>query len=77
MIEVIEKTRLEQLKSLLSVLADAIDAKPGYRDLAQLAKQYRDTAKEIAEITGEIEEDDEIADILASRDASGVANSVR
>lgn len=60
-----EGSRLEQLKELLSILAETIDSKPGARDLAQLAKQYRETLREIEDIEG-VETDDEIGDILAS-----------
>lgn len=58
-------SRLAQLKELLGILAEAIDQRPGARDLAQLAKQYRETLKEIEDIEG-VETDDEIGDILAS-----------
>lgn len=60
-----EGSRLEQLKELLSILAETIDSKPGARDLAQLAKQYRETLREIEDIEG-VETDDEIGDILDS-----------
>lgn len=58
-------SRLAQLKDLLGILAEAIDQRPGARDLAQLAKQYRETLREIEDIEG-VETDDEIGDILAS-----------
>lgn len=58
-------SRLAQLKELLGILAEAIDQRPGARDLAQLAKQYRETLREIEDIEG-VETDDEIGDILAS-----------
>ena len=61
-----EGSRLEQLKELLSILAETIDSKPGARDLAQLAKQYRETLKEIEELERSTDTDDEIGDILAS-----------
>lgn len=61
---VIDGSRLEQLKELLRILADEIDQRPGARDLAQLARQYRDTLKEIEEIEG-TGTDDEITKILA------------
>ena len=55
-----EGSRLEQLKELLSILAETIDSKPGARDLAQLAKQYRETLKEIEELERSTDTDDEI-----------------
>lgn len=75
--ETTELPRLEQLKALLLILADEIDQRPGARDLAQLARQYRETLKEIEEIEGMNSHDDEIAEILLERDASGESRSVR
>lgn len=75
--ETTELPRLEQLKALLIILADEIDQRPGARDLAQLARQYRETLKEIEEIEGMNSHDDEIAEILLERDASGESRSVR
>lgn len=57
-------TRLEQLKSLAGILADKINSDPGARDLAQLAKQYRETLKEIEEIEGGEHGEDEIEKLL-------------
>lgn len=69
-------TRLEQLKALSTILARQIDC-PGERDnVAQLAKQYRETIREIEEIEGVVS-DDEIGDILAARDAAGKPGAVR
>lgn len=75
--ETTEMPRLEQLKALLIILADEIDQRPGARDLAQLARQYRETLKEIEEIEGMNSHDDEIAEILSERDANGESRSVR
>lgn len=75
-----EKTdapRLEQLKELLEILAEAIDQRPGARDLAGLSKQYRETVKEIEEIEGAGGNDDEIGEILGSRAADGKPGAVR
>ena len=77
MLETINDDRLTQLKALLEVLAAAIDGKPGARDLSQLAKQYRETIKEIEEIEGATIHDDEIAEILSEREASGESRPVR
>jgi len=77
MIDTINLNRLSQLKALLVVIADAIDKEPGARDLASLAKQYRETIKEIEEIEGQHNDGDEIAEILAERDAAGKTGAVR
>ena len=77
MINAVNKPRVEQLKELLLVLAKQIDSKPGARDMASLARQYRETLKEIEEIEGTEDNDDDIAEILAQRDADGKAGAVR
>lgn len=56
--------RLSQLKELRDILADEINSRPGARDLAQLAKQYRETLKEIEELEGNNAEEDEIEKLL-------------
>ena len=58
--------RLEQLKALAEILADKINSDPGARDLAGLAKQYRETLKEIEQIEGADNGEDEISKILGS-----------
>jgi hypothetical protein len=76
--EIVNKgTRLEQLKELLRILADEIDARPGARDLAQLSRQYRETLKEIEEIEGAEQNDDDISEILSERAAAGKSGAVR
>ena len=70
MTEVTELTRGEQLKALLMVLAEEIDAKPGARDMASLARQYRETLKEIEEIEGAGTDGDEITELLSSRESA-------
>jgi len=77
MIEVIRQDRLAQLRALLEILAGAIDAGPGARDLAQLSKQYRETLHEIEEIEGAEPSGDEISEILAGRAADGKSGAVR
>ena len=77
MIGVLQQDRLTQLKALLEVLAAEIDDKPGARDLAQLAKQYRETLKEIEEIEGAEPTNDEISEILSERAADGKPGAVR
>lgn len=64
--EAANKGRLAQLYALRDILADAIDAKPGARDLAGLARQFRDTAKEIAELE-DMDVEDEITAIIADQ----------
>lgn len=70
-------TRLEQLKELLRILADEIDKRPGARDLAQLSRQYREALKEIEEIEGAEQNDDDISEILSERAAAGKSGAVR
>lgn len=57
-------SRLNQLKDLAEILADKINADPGARDLAGLAKQYRETLKEIEEIEGTGNDESEIDKLL-------------
>ena len=77
MVRMTKKSRLQQLESLLKVLATAIDEKPGARDLAQLAKQYRETLAEIEAIKGTGDEDDEIGEILSKRSSDGKTGAIR
>jgi urease accessory protein UreF len=67
MVEYIDEDRVTQLKALLEILAQEIDDKPGARDMASLARQYRETLREIEELEGVTNEDDEIGAILAER----------
>jgi hypothetical protein len=67
--------RLEQLRELLLILAREIDDGPGARDMASLVKQYRETIKEIEEIEGSEQQDDEITKLLG--DSDGVPGPVR
>lgn len=70
-------SRLEKLKTLAAILAKQID-KPGEKDnVSQLAKQYRETIREIEEIEGVKDDGDEIAEILAGRAADGKPGAVR
>lgn len=73
----VDKPRIDQLKELLQTLAEAIDGKPGARDLAGLAKQYRETLKEIEEIDGTEGEQDGIEAIIAQRETNGKTGAVR
>lgn len=62
-------TRLEQLKTLAEVIAATIDDGDDRHSMAQLARQYRETIKEIAELEGEDDGGDAIADIIAAKAA--------
>lgn len=70
-------TRLEQLENLALVIADNIDRCEDERSIPQLARQYRDTIKEIEEIKGVFNIDDEIGEILQERKAEGKSRTVR
>ena len=60
-------TRLEKLKALASILADRLDT-CSEKETAQLAKQYRETIYEIEEIEGRNDTDDELSEIIQSRE---------
>lgn len=68
--------RLEQLRALAETLADKINDDPGARDLAGLAKQLRETLREIEEIEG-VEDDDEISKLLKGRGFDGESGTDR
>lgn len=69
--------RLEKLKALSELLAEQIDGVKYAKDLPPLAKQYRETIREIEEIEGNVNDRDEIADILHSREVDGKSRTVR
>jgi hypothetical protein len=71
---VTESSRVEQLRELLLILAKEIDDGPGARDMASLARQYRETLKEIEEIEGANDDTDEIAKLLSGDGESGTDN---
>lgn len=70
-------SRLEQLQSLAGVLAASIDSCKDCRALPALTKQYRETIREIEEIEGAKDDDDEIGKILTERESSGKPGAVR
>lgn len=70
-------SRLEKLKELARILAKNIDECADVRALPQLAKQYRDTIREIEEIEGTDDHGDQIGEILAQRKADGKPGAVR
>lgn len=69
--------RPDQLKALARLLAQEIDGCEDCKALAQLAKQYRDTIREIEAIEGTGSNGDEIGEVLAERQADGKPGSVR
>ena len=69
--------RLEELKALKKLLAAGIDGCEDPRTLPQLARQYRDTIREIEEIEGADNDGDEIGEILTRRAADGQPGAVR
>ena len=68
-------TRLEKLKELEQMLY-AMMQKANTRAISSLARQYRETIREIEEIEGN-DSEDEIADILKGREANGKSRAVR
>lgn len=73
----IKGTRLDQLKTLAKVIASSIDSCDNIRILPQLAKQYRETIREIEEIEGCEQDGDEISEILSQRQSDGKPGAVR
>ena len=69
--------RLLQLKELAKVLAGSIDSCNDPKALPPLAKQYRETIREIEEIEGANNNGDEVSDILGERAADGKPGAVR
>ena len=69
--------RLKQLKELARVLAESIDSCLDPKALPPLAKQYRDTIREIEEMEGAPSDDDEVGAILAQRQQDGKPGAVR
>ena len=70
------ETRLEKLKELETELRNGI-VSCETKELASLARQYRETLREIEEIEGAEQNDDDIAEILSEREAAGKAGAVR
>ena len=61
-------TRLEQLQQLALVIAASIDMGDESHSMAQLARQYRETIREIAELQGD-EQDDIVSQLIANGEA--------
>lgn len=72
-------SREEQLENLARILAQQIDqrATNAPQLVPQLSKQYRETIRELEEIRGVIDDDDEINKILAAREVDGKPGAVR
>lgn len=68
--------RLTKLKILESKLSESLDY-AAYNELPSLAKQYRDTLREIEALEGNVKEDDEISKLLGRREAAGKSRAVR
>ena len=75
--ETLREERVEQLRALQEVIADQIDQRPGARDLASLAKQFREIGKEIEELEALTDSSDDIDRILKWRASVGRPGSVR
>ena len=69
--------RLQKLKELEDMLFKAMVGADSDRSLAAIAKQYRETIREIEEIEGGTGDDDELGAILAERRSDGKPSSVR
>ena len=63
-------TRLEQLRALAMVIAESIDGGDESHSMAQLARQYRETIREIAELEAEQDDGDVISKLMASEDGA-------
>lgn len=70
-------TRLEKLRELAKVLAKQLDTAEDPKMIPQLAKQYRDTIREIEEAEGVNATDDEIGNLISFREAAGKPGAVR
>ena len=71
-----EDTRLEKLKRLEAILAAGI-RECEVDKLASLARQYRETIREIEEIEGQADNGDNISKILSRRESDGKPGAVR
>ena len=68
-------THIEQLKALAKLLAEKLDD-PMEQNTAQLAKQYRETINDIAELEGYDDIDDELSRIISDREADGKSGAI-
>ena len=72
----VKESRLLKLKMLEQKLAANMEYCET-KELAPLARQYRETLKEIEEIEGAQQNDDDISEILSERAAAGKSGAVR
>ena len=72
----VEESRLSKLKKLEQTLAVNMECCET-RELAPLARQYREVLREIEEIEGAEAHNDEIGEILSRRDTDGKPGAVR
>lgn len=70
------ETRLDKLKALEKELRGGIETCET-KELASLAKQYRETIREIEEIEGADTDGDEITKLLSSRESAGKPGAIR
>lgn len=68
--------RLNKLKELEAKLYTAMQSCE-YKELAAISRQYRETIKEIENVEGIKQDNDEVAKILADRSNNGKAGAVR
>lgn len=64
----IEGSRLDKLRALADILANAIDSVKYAKDLPPLSRQYRECLLEIELLESEEDKTDEIAKLLATRE---------
>lgn len=62
-----EGSSYDQLSELAGLLASAIDECDNPRELASLARQYRETVRAISDMSGDEEEGDAVIDELISQ----------
>lgn len=68
--------RLAKLKELEARLASALDECEGDK-VAPIAKQYRETLREIDELEGSKGNNNDISDILRKRQIDGLPGAIR
>jgi hypothetical protein len=69
--------RRGKLIALAELLAEQMDKVKYSKDLPPLAKQYRETIREIEELDDGSKDTDEISELLGQRDADGKSGAVR
>ena len=57
-------SRIDQLRTLALVIAESIDAGDESHSMAQLARQYRETIREISELEAENDDGDIISKLI-------------